>query len=287
MKKTYFLTLAIGAAGLLSTAIHADPLVNAGVAGVAVAKRDVRSDDEGNGGSDQYNFSGAYSLAVTDNMSAQVDVNIEQYSGLNDYSQDVKSNESYTLHASFRDPQTGLIGIYGGQARTDLNHYDGYEMDYWGVEGQYYLSNATVYLQLAQGDKTNSDGEAEGFVSGANGRAAFRYFINDDFMIQPSYEVGHSDKFIDSADEGSFNIREISAEMRLIKSMPLYGKVSFRESQYDSKKGENDSLDEVVYGVGVNYYFGTTSLKHNDRYGATLETPMLPIRANAFAELVD
>src|SRR5690606_12109237 len=197
-----------------------------------------------------------------------------------------KSN-SYTLHASFRNPEKGLVGIYGGQARSSLNHYDTYEMDYWGVEGQWYVSNLTMYLQLAQGNQTNGDGEKEGFVHGANGRAAVRYFITDDIMIQPSYEVGHTDQFIDSDDEGSFNIREISAELRLMKSMPLYGKLTFRESQYDSKKGENDSLDEVVYGIGVNYYFGVNSLKHNDRYGATLETPMLPIRANAFAEIVD
>lgn len=287
MKKPYFLILAIGTAGLLSATTHADSLVNAGGIGFSAAKRDVRSEDDGTGGSRQYNLTGMYNLAITDNLSAQADITIEQYFGLNHYKQDVKENAAYTLHASYRNPQTGLVGIYGGQSRSTLNHYDLYQMDYWGVEGQWYLSDATVYLQLAQGDQTDSDGEKEGFVSGANGRAAFRYFINDDFMIQPSYEVGHSDKFIDSEDEGSFNIRQISAEMRLMKSLPLYGKVMFSESEYDSKRGENDSLDEVVYGVGVNYYFGVTSLKHNDRYGATLETPMLPTRANAFAEIVD
>ena len=33
--------------------------------------------------------------------------------------------------------------------------------------------------------------------------------------------------------------------------------------------------------------FGANTLKQNDRYGATLDLPMLPVRANSLTENID
>jgi len=42
----------------------------------------------------------------------------------------------------------------------------------------------------------------------------------------------------------------------------------------------------TVY-FGISFLLGADSLKRNDRYGATLNQPMLPVRAAAWAEALD
>jgi hypothetical protein len=62
--------------------------------------------------------------------------------------------------------------------------------------------------------------------------------------------------------------------------------VAYRGGDYDATTEEDDG-EEHVGLIGLSFLFGADSLKHNDRYGATLDLPMLPARASPWAEGLD
>jgi hypothetical protein len=94
--------------------------------------------------------------------------------------------------------------------------------------------------------------------------------------------------YIDGDDNGKFWSWGASFERKLfdLHRHPVYWSLSYRGSEFDATT-EDDILTEHVFKVGLKVLFGATDLKQNDRYGATLDLPMLPVRANGFTELID
>jgi hypothetical protein len=109
-------------------------------------------------------------------------------------------------------------------------------------------------------------------------------------MIEAEYSYGHTDCFIDgdcspSEDAGEFHNWGVLAKMRL-HNWPLYGTLAYRGGRYTATEDPDTGTEHVVM-VGLSALFGATSLRHNDRYGATLSLPMLPARGAAWAEPLD
>ena len=71
-----------------------------------------------------------------------------------------------------------------------------------------------------------------------------------------------------------------------MRSYPVYGTLGYRGANYDATT-ENDHATEHVFKAGIKILFGANTLKQNDRYGATLDLPMLPVRANGLTENID
>ena len=70
------------------------------------------------------------------------------------------------------------------------------------------------------------------------------------------------------------------------RSYPIYGTLAYRGAYYDATT-ENDHATEHVFKAGIKVLFGAATLQQNDRYGATLDLPMLPVRANSLTENLD
>jgi hypothetical protein len=206
------------------------------------------------------------------------------------------------LHLSWRDPTHYLLGAFAGVGKP-FNH-DPCDDDcgYSGVgyivggEGQVYVGNFTFYGQAGYGDfKTDFNDGPEGFVNGWFLRAVGRYFVNDDFMISAEYSFGHTNCYIDGLcasggeDAGEFHNWGAKARFRLPHhtTMPVYGFLEYAGGTYLATE-DPDRATEHSFRIGLSVLFGNApTLIANDRYGATLETPMLPVRAANFGEALD
>jgi len=155
-----------------------------------------------------------------------------------------------------------------------------------GIEGQYYINDMfTVYGQIGKGDITTDD-DPEGFVDGKFWSVALRAFLFEDTLVELSYSEATTDQYIDGDDKGEFSGISAKVESKLMSSAPLYGFISYRSNKYDATTEGDEGTDKTLM-VGLTYRFGVSSLRHNDRFGATLDQPMLPLRGASFAEGLD
>ncbi len=154
-----------------------------------------------------------------------------------------------------------------------------------GGEVQAYLDDFTLYGQGGYAD-FQVDDSPEGFVEGWFVRGVGRWFITPDMMVEAEVSYGETDTFIDGNDAGEFWNWGVKGKMRISSSMPIYGVLAYRGGDYDATT-EGDDGDEHVVLVGVSILFGPTTLKQNDRRGATLDMPLLPGRAAAWTEGLD
>ena len=65
-----------------------------------------------------------------------------------------------------------------------------------------------------------------------------------------------------------------------------HGFGAYRGAYFDTTT-EGEQLTEHIAVVGIRYLFGAESLKANDRRGATLDQPSLPMRATNWVEPLD
>ncbi len=230
-------------------------------------------------------------------FSGQIDYVYEDFStdgeGLADDDDLPKTNSAAGVHLSYRDPSLFLVGAFYGYGWTDMAvTTPAYEVSFYGIEGQYYTDNITLYAQIGWGDnEAGDDTEEEGFVDGTFYRAAVRWFPNDNMSFQASLGYGETDSYIDgfpgvSPDAGEFRDWGMKWQMRLQDSLPLYITAGYRGSHFDATT-EDDMAQEQVFGLGLKIVFGPSSLKDNDRNGANLDLPMFIVRGNGFAEVID
>jgi hypothetical protein len=147
------------------------------------------------------------------------------------------------------------------------------------------LDNLTLYAQGGFGDfKVDDDTGPEGFVDGWFLRAVARHFVNDDFMLQAEYAFGYTSCYIDGScspvqDAGIFHNWGVKAMFRAAQSMPLYGTLEYVGGSYTADEDPDTGTDHS-FRIGVSYLIGgADSLLARDRAGATLDLPMLPVRA--------
>jgi hypothetical protein len=197
------------------------------------------------------------------------------------------STQSYLIagHFNWRDPQTGLLGIFGGGgdvggisiSEFNQRHY------VFGAEGQYYWDRATFYVQggydtsLSNLDVNTTDVYAW-FV-----RGTARYFIDPNLLVEATgfYSRGAID-FEQGSGFGvpSWGFYTLLANAKLEwkpAAIPFSFFVNYQWSQTTSDTlmipmaTLNSRVADNRILFGARLLFGESSLLSNDRHGATLD----------------
>lgn len=238
------------------------------------------------------------SIPLGERVSAQFDAQGE----FNFDNQDYAPRGGYMLggHLSYRDPSHFLIGGFAGfgqAAYNDETDFDGFGYVV-GAEGQVYVDRLTLYGQAGVGDfKVDNSGSdvAEGFINGWFARGVARYFFTDDFYAEGEYAYGYTNCYIDNdcapdEDAGIFHNWGAKAVFRLPHTdMPAYMTLAYQGGSYYATDDEDTGI-EHAFRVGLKVLLGkggNPTLFANDRYGATLDMPMLPVRAASWTEALD
>lgn len=244
-----------------------------------------------------YGANAAVSIPFGSNFSIQVETRYERYRDLDSYS----PLGAFVAggHLSWRNSDRFLVGAFAAAAKPYGDQIDNDSPGFysgWGYivggEAQAYLNRTTLYVQAGYANiRTDFDGGPEGFVTGWFGRIIGRYFLTDDFMIQGEYGFGYTPCFIDGdcapdQDAGLVHNWGISAQFRIAQSLPLYATVGYSGGIYTANE-DPDTGREHVFRIGLTIPFGADTLFDNDRRGATLSLPLLPVRGAAWAEPLD
>lgn len=284
-------SLVVAQASAQDTQTMPQGLIMSAVAEAEVGVRKVKSTDDPDNNT---HFMGSttfhLSVPLSSSISVQGDLQLEGYA---DNAEDEAAQHALAVggHLSWRDPGLGLIGLFGGgtngsSARGDED--DGDSLGYFvGGEAQIYLGDFTLYGQGGYADYTYDGSDNEGFIDGWFVRGIGRYFVSDYAMIEGEVSYGETDFFIDDGDPGEFLNWGIKGKLRVSDSLPLYATLAYRGGRYHAGEGEDDTGKDHAFLVGVTVLFGPATLKQNDRYGATLSSPMLIGRTGAWTEPLD
>jgi hypothetical protein len=212
----------------------------------------------------------------------QADIAYEKYVDPNDENDQANSGLTFGGHLSYRTEQF-LIGAFAASGRMDAEGRTE-SGGVYGAEAQYFFPNTTVYVHVGHADiQEGTDSRFDGWFGGGE----LRHFINDNFMIHANVDYGYSDVYEDCCVNqwGEIWNYGIGARFLLSDTMPLYGTVDYRGGTYTANT--EDDGDENAILFGLSYAFGSTSIKDNDRNGASLNSPMLPSRAASWAQALD
>ena len=234
---------------------------------------------------------GHVSIPLGETFSGQLDLQSEFTDRADDDENFSQGAHMLGGHLSWRDPHSGLLGIFGGAGMgyNDNGEEDGDGIGWMaGIEGQLYLDNITLYAQAGWADIVVDGDDDEGFNDGWFLRGVGRYFFSEDFLVQAEVSYGESKDYIDGGDDkGEFWNWGALGKMRLSESMPIYGTLEYRGANSWSTDDGGEEIQEHAVLIGLDFLFQATSLWENDRRGATLDTPMLPARAAAWTEGFD
>lgn len=232
---------------------------------------------DGSGDQDNYFEVGAsarINVPLGESFSAQLDLEAEHRLLDTNDSGHYKASIVSGVHLSYRDPESHLLGVFGGLGHVVYEDDD--EADLWfaGVEGQYYFDQVTLYSQIGYLDaKDDSDTDAlheAWFV-----RGVARHFLTDYSMIQA--DAAYVDGKQDSG--SGYDMYGISWGLRLehqYMSMPVSAFVAYEGNYFNNDTcggGDCGEFVEHAFLVGAKFSFGAKDLKQNDRSGATLDLP--------------
>ena len=253
---------------------------------LAVGYRSSESNEDADHDGVTSSVSGRVSIPFAMNFSVQLDAEGESYFA--DGFEDAQGVWLVGGHASLRDPNLGLLGIFGayGQGLNEDDENDIKRGFLVGGEVQAYLDDFTLYGQGGYADFEVDEEGGEGFVEGWFVRGVGRWFITPDMMVEAEVSYGETDLYIDGFGDGEFWNWGVKGKMRILSSLPIYGVLAYRGGDYDAPS-DDDTGGDHVFLVGVSVLFGPATLKKNDRLGATLDMPLLPGRAAAWTEALD
>ena len=194
------------------------------------------------------------------------------------------SNDNYTgsvlggAHLSYRQVNEWLLGGFVGIGNGFNADNDTATAWLIGAEGQFYLTDLTLYGQVGymDGDDANA-GTSDAFRNAWFGRGVVRYFLDSNVKLEGelSYANGENDTDIDDMDVWGWGLRY----ERAIKSMDADIFVAYQGNRYDSTDpnlpADHTELTEHVIKLGLNFAFGIEGQKYIDRQGATLDLPMV------------
>ncbi|MEZ0226271.1 MAG: hypothetical protein ACAH83_17070 [Alphaproteobacteria bacterium] len=303
MKYHLFIATALVSAVLLSrpagaeapakAAAASNALPVAGVIDVKGGYRHMRQDDEPESDSHfALGANGRVSFPFSNMFSAQIDAQTEWFNVDDNGSNTPSANTLLGGHLSARNSSQWLIGGFAAvgiptQTETEDSPEDDNSVAWeGGLEGQWYLNDFTFYGQTGFADMRADGNGPEGFVNGWFGRGVVRYFLNDDTMVNAEYSYGRTRHYVDGDDDGRIRNWGVGGATRVCNTHPLYGTLEYQGGKYDSTTEGEVGIDHAFL-AGIKFQFGVNSLKHNDRYGATLDLPMLPVRATSWEESLD
>jgi len=239
---------------------------------------------------------GLLSLPLGDNISVQSDVKYEYngngFAGSESDGFGPRYHYQGTVHFSWRDPMTGLIGVFGGAGGADFNSFD-HDLHFAGGEAQFYSGDFTFYVQggyigfnsqfnAAAQVNDNLNVSLSGLEDGVFARGVVRWFPTPDSRLQLEGTYLKAD-YWDSqlGDMEAFSVKArydfVLAALPIVGDLPLF--VAYRGTFRDSCSvaavdGESASgdLNDHTLMVGTSYSFSVDRLTV-DRQGATLGTP--------------
>ncbi len=180
------------------------------------------------------------------------------------------------LHAGWRDPEFGSLGVFGAGGNLSINDQVGSNRNTvaWGIgaEGQLYLDWATLYAQTGYLDRepVSSGGDVNALKNAGFVRLVGRFFCGDDFRLQAegSYAQGKMDP-----DGDNVLIPGWGAEVEYrLPHTPVSGFLGYTGAYY-FQDDDTDKLLETRISFGVRVYLGQPSVKANDRHGVSLDLP--------------
>jgi hypothetical protein len=213
-------------------------------------------------------------------MSIQLDVQSESttsiYQGDNgDGVWDGRSGGIIGAHLSWRDPQSHLIGLFGGFSGQSNLTYDGTMTNaIIGAEGQYYCDHVTLYGQVGYVALMSDSDEYEpkGILFA---RAVGRYFWTSNDRLQADLSYGGSDlkdnQYGASARYWNFGL----SWQHRYEDSPFSTTIAYTGfwGNSDGSSGLNNDVSEQAVTVALNIHFGSGSLQQADREGETLDMP--------------
>ncbi len=217
---------------------------------------------------------GAYwSIPLSDMVSLQLDGNgeITENDGEGgSFENDFEHSIGGAAHLSWRDPQTYLLGVFGGV--SNVADGDNGDTTAWfiGGEGQLYIDQATLYLQAGYFDGEKNDFDDEILTNTWFVRGQLRYYFTENFRaaLEGAYAVGRVDE------EGDTDIYDWGVELEYkFDETPISVFAAYEGTFIDQTPGESDKLEEDIIKGGVRFDFGSNSIFDRDRRGAGLDTP--------------
>ena len=180
------------------------------------------------------------------------------------------------LHAGWRNPEFGSLGLFGGAGNLKINDLDAKDrqtvMFGVGVEGQLFFDPVTLYAQVGYLDRQTAlnGGDKNVLKNAPFGRLVVRYFPCENVALdlEGSYAQGKMDP---DEDDVFIPAWGLGVEGRW-PGTPLSAFVSYKGA-YFFQNDDNDKLFENRIGFGVRVYFGQPTLKANDRHGVSLDMP--------------
>lgn len=187
------------------------------------------------------------------------------------------------VHAFWRDPSRGLLGVFGGAVYSDVGNADNDHFNHawaWlaGIEGQAYLNMTTLYGQAGYATYVDSASDGSGsdpdfpkdviFV-----RGVARHFLTDHTKLEG--EVGGAFGEFDTNDDGFFIVNwALEAEHAIANASPVSIFARYEGIYAHQDEDAEYSLDSTIK-VGLRGRFGgaAESAYFNDRNGVSLEMP--------------
>ncbi len=181
-------------------------------------------------------------------------------------------------HVSWRDPHTGLFGIFGGGGHHESENDNGVHY-FVGLEGQVYYGNWTFYGQGGYLDAESSQGTADdAFHDAFFARGVVRYFPNADSRIQGELSFAHGEQDSDDQSQNivGWGLRYDRGIANIFPSSPASVFVGYRGSYFDNGSGgDAGSFHDHTFMAGLRIPFGGggADMLTSDRSGATLDIP--------------
>ena len=182
------------------------------------------------------------------------------------------------LHLSWRDPNKGLVGVFGGVFGSSEFWYSNIDpggsvwQGFGGVEGQYYLGKATLYGQAGWTGVigNTSYGINEWFL-----RAVGRYFLTPDDKFQA--EFGYGDGTYSGAADGDISrtLNWGALYEHKFANVPISGFGEYAGFSNSNETNHYTSSTEHQFMVGLRFMIDQPTLLAQDREGATLDMPKI------------
>ncbi|HMB48604.1 MAG TPA: hypothetical protein VKN63_10045, partial [Afifellaceae bacterium] len=161
-------------------------------------------------------------------------------------------------HLSWRDPQMGLFGVFGGWG---LHESDGTDGDHYfvGLEGQYYSGNWTFYGQGGFMDAESDQGTADdAFHDAFFARAVARYFPTADSRFQGELSFAHGEQDSNDRDQSNigWGLRYDRGISDIFPTVPATVFVGYRGGYFDNGSGDGGCFSDHTFLAGFRMTFG-------------------------------
>jgi hypothetical protein len=191
-------------------------------------------------------------------------------------------------HLSYRDPKSFLLGAFAGIGEAYVTGDDNEGGWMVGGEGQAYLGNTTLYGQAGYFDSDANDSET--LVDAWFVRGVVRHFLTSNSMISAEFLYGWGENTETTPDDIDFAGWEVLYKQQMESNRVAWfaGYEGHYMSNDPKPTGATEDLYEHIIKVGVSFKFHGNDLLTEDRYGATLDLPLDPLRTAGYtADIVD